>query len=123
MNTITCILNGTEINYQITEGNYPNCKIIDSYKITSRKAQNAFVAKLLDEHSLFQQRSVKSYVREWRAHNVLFGWGIEEARTKDVDLNVNETGFRRFCYFFLSLLPQPTPKTTTMAEEKGEKQE
>lgn len=123
MDTITGILNGTEINYQVVEGNYPNCKIIDSYKITSWKIQKAFVTKLLDEHPLFQQRSIRSYVREWRAHNVLFGWGIEEARTKDADLNVNETKFRRFCYFFLSLLPQPAPKTTAIAEEKEDKHE
>lgn len=48
-------------------------------------------------------RSNKSWDREWKAHNVLYKWGIEPNRTKDVDLDEGETLLRRIGYFLLSI--------------------
>lgn len=49
-------------------------------------------------------RSNKSWAREWKAHNVLYWWGIEPYRTRDVDLDEGETLLRRIAYLFLSFL-------------------
>lgn len=49
-------------------------------------------------------RSKTSLLREWKAHNYMYQKGIQINRTKDVDLNENESRWRRFCYFFLSIL-------------------
>lgn len=49
-------------------------------------------------------RSNASWIREWKAHNLLYKWNIEPNRTKDVDLDEGETLFRRICYFLLSIL-------------------
>ena len=49
-------------------------------------------------------RSAESWINEWRAHNLLCRWGIAPDRTRDVDLDENESSLRRFCYFILSKL-------------------
>lgn len=80
-----------------------NCHIVDSYKITDRKTMEDFVKENLSGEP-FNCRSIKSYVREWRAHNLLYKWKIKIESSKDVDLDINESKWRRFCYFILSLL-------------------
>lgn len=49
-------------------------------------------------------RTKSSWRREWKAHNVLYRWGIELSRTRDVDLDEGETLLRRIVYYFLSFL-------------------
>lgn len=110
-NTLTFSTSGVLIQYQIRIDNeYANCQVIDSYQIISRDVQKAFINHLFNNYPLFKQRSVNSYIREWRAHNTLYRWGIMADHSKDCDLNTNETKFRKFCYFFLSLIPQRAPK-------------
>lgn len=116
------IINDIKIVCEIViQDNYSNCKIIKSYEIISKEIQKLLLEKLLEDYPVFQARSIKSYIREWRAHNTLFCWGVEQARTRDTDLNVNEKKFRRFCYFFLSLIPQQqyTEPTTRKGEPQG----
>lgn len=121
MDEKTYIINDTEITCKITvSDNYSNCKVINSYKIISRKTQKILLRKILEEYPVFQASPVRSYIREWWAHNTLFRWGVEEDRTRDVDLNINEKKFRRLCYFFLSLIPQQKYEPQT---DKGETQE
>lgn len=121
MDEKTYIINDTEITCKITvSDNYSNCKVVNSYKIISRKTQKILLRKILEEYPVFQASPVRSYIREWRAHNTLFRWGVEEDRTRDVDLNINEKKFRRLCYFFLSLIPQQKYEPQT---DKGETQE
>ena len=86
------------INYK--EG---KCHIINSYLITKRCDMRYFIIENLKVEP-FTKRSVNSYVREWRAHNLLYKLGLFVDRTKDTDLDINETRLRRFCYYFLSLL-------------------
>ena len=57
-----------------------------------------------EQNGYTYSRSVQSWIREWKAHNLLFKLGIEPARTRDVDLNEDETIIRRVGYFLLSLL-------------------
>jgi hypothetical protein len=49
------------------------------------------------------KRSLSSWLMEWKAHNYLSDKNIETSRTSSVDLNEDETLFRRFGYFILAL--------------------
>lgn len=49
-------------------------------------------------------RSKTSLLREWKAHNYMYQKGIQIDRTKDVNLNQNESTYRCLGYFFLSIL-------------------
>lgn len=50
------------------------------------------------------KRTNKSLIREWRAHNLLYDFNYERARTKDVDLDYPERWKTQVAYFILSLL-------------------
>lgn len=49
------------------------------------------------------KRSIKSQVREWAAHNLLFDFGICRSRTKSVDLNYPTKWYMEVAYFILSI--------------------
>lgn len=78
-----------------------NVHIEDSYKIKDKDKQIKILEYLHKSYSWFKERSIKSYLREWRAHNRLYKLGLFRRHTKDVDLNVKESMFRRFIYFFI----------------------
>ena len=78
-----------------------NIKIIDSFKYVDRETQIVTIKMFMEKYEWFKARSLKSYVREWRAHNRLYKLGLFKDRTKDVDLNVHEKWYRRLGYFLL----------------------
>lgn len=83
-----------------------NVHINDSY-IISRRDIPSWVERIKsfgEQNGYTYSRSNKSWIREWKAHNLLFKWGIEPTRTRDVDLNEDETAIRKVGYFLLSLL-------------------
>lgn len=83
-----------------------NVHIVDSFKITDRETKEKvldYVLKITKEYGFEYKRSKKSWIREWSAHNTLYQWNYQKGRTGSVDLNEDESLFRRFCYFFLSL--------------------
>ena len=93
-----------EIQYQVTRWeNGENVKIIDSYLIKSDAVKLAFLDKLKDDE-LLDNRSYKSLIREWKAHNILYKFGLFKERTKDTDLDNKESLFRRIGYFIITLL-------------------
>lgn len=90
-----------KLNYSINK-EQGNCHIVDSYKITKKGDMRVFISENLNEEP-FTERSVESYVREWRAHNLLYELDFCRERTKDVDLNVDESIIKRIGYFILSM--------------------
>ena len=89
------------IHYRI-DGN--NCRIIDSYQfVDNDQLKEDFIRYIMDNSPAFLtgKRSVKSYIVEWKAHNILYRWGLFKKSTKDADLNVSESWIRRFGYHFL----------------------
>ena len=79
-----------------------NIKIIDSYKLKNKKEIKEAVIEILEKAPMYlSNRTVNSLVREWRAHNILYNWGLFISHTKDCDLEAKESLFRRFFYFFL----------------------
>lgn len=83
------------------DAEHKNIKLVDSWFIEDRSMQKQILQELLESYEWFRARSLKSYLREWRAHNLLYHLGLFEERTKDTDLNVNEYWYRRLVYFFL----------------------
>lgn len=74
-----------------------NLHIEDSYDIDIERI--VFLTNILyDIGKLGNKRSVKSYIKEWYAHNVLYKMHLFRKHTKDVDLNDDESLFRRACY-------------------------
>lgn len=80
---------------------YFNVTIMDSHLIVNKNEQIAILTKMMKMWPKMSARTLKSYLREWRAHNRLYKFHLFKKHTKDVDLNTNESKFRRLGYFFL----------------------
>ncbi len=68
----------------------PCMKIFDSYKIEDEKIQKEVIDKLLyheEVHPSKWERTKKSMINEWYAHNTLYNLNIKRTRTRDVDLD------------------------------------
>ncbi len=78
----------------------PNFHIINSYRILflSDKKDIIDILKRYDvEHNNTWNRSIRSSLNEWTAHNLLFNFDIKTDHTTDVDLDNNdETRFKIF---------------------------
>ena len=83
-----------------------NIHIFNSHKI-KRKQDMEKILSIIQcasfNRGIFYTRSTKSWVRKWKAHNILYKLGIKKERTKSVNLNEKETMLRKFGYFILSL--------------------
>lgn len=92
--TITCIISKNNIT------------IKDSWlvkDVADMKAIIEIIKKRASRRGITFQRTEDSWIREWKAHNLLYNINYKRDRTADVDLNESESAFKRFCYFFLSL--------------------
>lgn len=78
-----------------------NTHIYDSYLIRSKAAIRAYLQALREQASpemAVNQRDLESQVREWRSHNLFYWLHIFRSRTKDVDLELNQSWPRElFC--------------------------
>lgn len=82
-----------------------NTHIEDSYQVTKRKDMKnvlVIIQNQLGEDYVVNQIPLSTQIHEWRAHNLLYVFGVQRKRTKDVDLN-KESWWRRMCYTILSL--------------------
>ena len=78
-----------------------NTHIVDSCEVKSREEMVAFLTQLRENASsemAINQRSMKSLVDEWRAHNLFYGLHVFCSRTHDVDLERHQNWLREaFC--------------------------
>ena len=90
-------------NYiNITQG---NVHIHDSYKVKTSKEIALVVDCILEaDDGILKTRSKKSIIREWKAHNVLYGLRVMRKSTAHTDIEANQDAFHRIGYFLLSLL-------------------
>ena len=81
-----------------------NVHVNDSYIIGGKDIPSwaQRIKSVGEQNGHVYSRTTKSWINEWKAHNLLFKLGIERGRTRDVDLDDNESTFRRFCYVILS---------------------
>ena len=86
--------------------NEKNIHIEDSYRIKDERDMKTIlwiVQNASFNRGISYLRKRASWIREWKAHNLLYKLGIQKERTRSVDLNENESIYRRIGYFFLSL--------------------
>lgn len=82
----------------IATGDNLNLHIKDSFMVRDVNHIRELVIAYYHAGKLGKSRSVQSYVVEWHVHNVLFFMGLFKSHTADVDLNDDESKFRRFIY-------------------------
>ena len=71
----------------------PDIKIYDSYKISNEEKQKEVLTQILNYEKLRPskwERTINSMVNEWYAHNLMYSFGYQKNRTKDVDLDNND---------------------------------
>lgn len=106
INTETFITStNTEIKYQVFSD---NVKVIDSYKYKDDKIKKEFIDYLFKipqvEKMFVNKRTKKSLIAEWKAHNTLYKFNIYRSRTKDVDLDIKESFFRKLLYNIIAFI-------------------
>lgn len=79
-----------------------NLHIKDSYKIKDPKEKEEVILHLLELEPDYERRNVPSLIREWKAHNILYKWGMFKDSTRDVDLDVYESRIHRLGYWILA---------------------
>lgn len=82
---------------------YPdNIRIIDSYKINSKKEMKKVIIEVLEKAPLYRtKRSIKSFVREWKCHNRFYNHNILKFRTKDCDFEGRQALYKKIFYLIL----------------------
>ena len=88
------------------EYNNSNIHIFNSYKI-KRKRDMKRILMLIRcasfNRGIFYSQKEKSWIRKWKAHNILYKLGIKKVSTQHTNLYENESKLRKFGYFILSL--------------------
>ena len=82
-----------------------NIHIEDSFKIIDKTIMSIMLNKIVKkaiEEGYSYKRSIKSWINEWVAHNYLYNKNKHIDSTKSVDLNDDESFFKRLGYWFIS---------------------
>ena len=81
-----------------------NIHIENSYQVSDSKVK-PFLNKLVDkiDGRIVYTRTVNEWTKEWKAHNRLYKLGLYRSHTKHVDLNEDETSFRKLIYKILGI--------------------
>ena len=78
-----------------------NTHILDSYKVRTKDEMREYLQRLRDigiEQMAVNRRDMESMVREWRSHNLFYLLHVFRSRTRDVDLELNQSKLRElFC--------------------------
>jgi hypothetical protein len=96
--------NDREITYVICKN---NIRISDSYKVEAKAEMIEILARVradAEAQGFTYKRPIRSWLREWQAHNFLYVIGIARKRTGSVDLNEDESLLKRLCYNILAPL-------------------
>lgn len=90
-----------DITYKILSN---RVKIIDSYKITDRSKMKDVLYAIQYKHPEIDfNRGYDDLIHEWVAHNRMYKWGIKPEKTKDVDLEFEESKCKIFIYKILGI--------------------
>lgn len=89
---------GVEIQY-----NSKNVRIMDSYQVRNVKDMIIVLRLFKIKTDYRSKRSLKSWIKEWKAHNRLYRLGLFRSHTKDCDLEENEKLHRLIAYQILGI--------------------
>lgn len=77
--------------------------IINSYQVTNKKDM-IIILRLFQLRTYYKsRRTLKSWIKEWIAHNRLYKLGLFRSHAKDCDLEENEKRWRLLAYQFLGV--------------------
>ena len=72
--------------------------------MTCDKTKIDFINHFIKEHFLFlSKRKMKSFLREWKAHNICYQHGWWKERTAEVDFEAKQNIFYKIGYWFICL--------------------
>lgn len=77
--------------------------IIDSYKVKDEYDMKLILKVFKMRTGYGSRRSLKSWLKEWKAHNRLYRLGLFRSHTKDCDLEQNEKWYRLLAYQILGI--------------------
>ncbi len=78
-------------------------RIVDSYKVENSKDMIRILKLFKLKTGYRTKRSLKSWIKEWKAHNRLYKLGLFKSHTKDCDLEENEKIHRLIAYQILGI--------------------
>lgn len=78
-----------------------NIRILDSYKVHSAAYMQMILNMFMIKTDFRSKRTIKSWIKEWKAHNRLYRLGLFKSHTKDCDLEENEKTHRLIAYEIL----------------------
>ncbi len=78
-----------------------NIRILDSYKVYSAAYMKMVLSMFMIKTGFKSKRTMKSWLKEWKAHNRLYRLGLFKNHTKDCDLEENEKIYRLMVYEIL----------------------
>ncbi len=78
-----------------------NIRILDSYKVHSAAYMQMILNMFMIKTGFRSKRTIKSWIKEWKAHNRLYRLGLFKSHTKDCDLEENEKTHRLIAYEIL----------------------
>ena len=90
-------------------GDNPCISIKNSYLVTKNDDIKEVLKYIrgMDEYQKLKDagytRTPDSEFQEWKGHNVLYKLGYKRSRTGSVDIDQNESKFRKFVYAILSI--------------------
>lgn len=97
------------INNHKTTISQSNIHIENSYEIKDTHIMRKYleiIKKEIDKYEdmceIFNKRTIKSLINEWRTHNLLYSLHLFRKHTKDVDLN-NIKWYHNILYTILSV--------------------
>ena len=83
-----------------------NIHIRDSYKVVKSESMR-FILQLVKyataNRDIKYKRTMRSWLREWKAHNILYKLNIRRSSSQSTDLSEKESWQRRLAYFILSM--------------------
>lgn len=89
---------GVEIQY-----NSQNVRIVNSYEVRNVKDMIIILRLFKIKTDYCSKRNLKSWIKEWKAHNRLYRLGLFRSHTKDCDLEENEKLHRLMAYQILGI--------------------
>lgn len=78
-----------------------NVRIVDSYKVKKEEDMLEVLIWFKLKTGFRSRRSMDSWIREWKAHNIMYKLGIYRSHSRDCDLEELEKWHRRLVYWFI----------------------
>ena len=83
-----------------------NIHLHDSFKIKTKEEKLFILHEIINVFpKILEYRTIKSMLREWRAHNILYKLHILRESTKHTDIEFKQNFIFKIGYFLISLLP------------------